>query len=228
MRSRLRTILKNTPLLWRFADRLDARFPGTVDYWEERYAGGGNSGHGSYGQLAEFKSRIINRFVAENHIASVLEFGCGDGNQLLLAEYRRYVGLDVSRTAIGLCMETFADDPDKSFFVYDPQRFLDNAGVFSAELVLSLDVIYHLVEDAVFESYMGDLFRAATRYVIVYSSDVDGLETNGHVRHRNFSRYVADNVAGWVLEAKIANEFPSDAIGEEDGSFADFFVYRRI
>ena len=37
-----------------------------------------------------------------------------------------------------------------------------------AELALSLDVIYHLVEDTVYESYMGQLFDSATKYVIVY------------------------------------------------------------
>ena len=36
------------------------------NYWEKRYLKGGDSGDGSYGKLAEFKAKIMNRFVKEN------------------------------------------------------------------------------------------------------------------------------------------------------------------
>ena len=62
----------------------------------------------------------------------MVEFGCGDGNQLSLAQYPRYVGLDVSRTAIGLCQRRFAKDPAKSRFLYDGPCFADRAGLFAA------------------------------------------------------------------------------------------------
>ena len=86
------------------------------------------------------------------------EFGCGDGHQLLLAQYPRYIGLDISKTAIGLCKRKFSGDPTKSFFAYDGDCFVDRAGVFAADLAMSLDVVYHLVEDPTFESYMTHLF----------------------------------------------------------------------
>src|SRR5690349_24554192 len=57
-------------------------FRSSPSYWEERYRQGGNSGVGSYGQLARFKAQTINRFVAEQAVTSVVEFGCGDGAQL--------------------------------------------------------------------------------------------------------------------------------------------------
>jgi hypothetical protein len=34
-----------------------------IDYWEENYANGGNSGNGSYGVLAQFKGDVINQFI---------------------------------------------------------------------------------------------------------------------------------------------------------------------
>ena len=40
------------------------------EYWEKRYASGGNSGAGSYNYLAEFKAEILNNFVTENNINS--------------------------------------------------------------------------------------------------------------------------------------------------------------
>ncbi len=50
---------------------------GSVDYWERNYATGGTSGEGSYGPLADFKARILNSFVAEHDVRSVIELGCG-------------------------------------------------------------------------------------------------------------------------------------------------------
>ena len=54
---------------------------------EKRYSAGGNSGAGSYSQLAEFKAQVLNRFVATHDVKHIIEFGSGDGNQLALAEY---------------------------------------------------------------------------------------------------------------------------------------------
>ena len=39
---------------------LSRRFPGSTDYWVERYQKGGNSGPGSYSELAKFKARVLN------------------------------------------------------------------------------------------------------------------------------------------------------------------------
>ena len=83
-------------------------FAGSARYWARRYAAGGTSGEGSYGDLAAFKAEIMNEFVAANHISSVIEFGCGDGNQLALMRYPCYAGFDVSHQAVSLCLKRFA------------------------------------------------------------------------------------------------------------------------
>src|SRR5690606_17966018 len=114
-------------------------------FWEANYARGGDSGAGSYGEMADFKAEVLNRFVLEHNLQTVLEFGCGDGNQLSLARYPSYIGLDVAKTAIDLCRYRFANDAAKSFFWYDPNYFVDRTGVFRADLVISLDVIFHLI-----------------------------------------------------------------------------------
>src|SRR5688572_13218080 len=125
-RSRLRHVLARTPYFWRFRHVLDARFPGSSPYWNKRYEGGGTSGAGSYGRLASFKADFLNNFVQEHDVGSVIEFGCGDGAQLGLAAYPKYIGLDVSPTAIKLCVSRFAGDSTKSFFLYDGQCFADH------------------------------------------------------------------------------------------------------
>ncbi len=73
---------------------------GSAQYWRDRYRTGGNSGAGSYGRLASFKAEIINAFVREHNITSVIEFGCGDGLNSLLADYPTYLGFDVADESI--------------------------------------------------------------------------------------------------------------------------------
>ena len=85
-------------------------FPGSAEYWERRYRGGGNSGDGSYGGLADFKAEIINVFVEENGIDTVVELGCGDGNQLGLMDVPQYTGYDISKTAVEMCAKMYAND----------------------------------------------------------------------------------------------------------------------
>ncbi len=201
-------------------------FPGSQEYWEERYASGGTSGRGSYGELAAYKANFLNEFVQNRQVASVLEIGCGAGSQLSLAKYPKYVGLDVARTAIALCSTLFRMDRTKSFFLYDPQAFVDQHGIFRAQLALSLDVIFHLTEDAVFESYMRHLFAAAERFVIAYSSNIDSPDVEPHIRHREFTAWVAATLPEWRLAQRLSNPYPMSP-DRRSGSFADFFVFQR-
>jgi cyclopropane fatty-acyl-phospholipid synthase-like methyltransferase len=197
------------------------RFTDSVSYWEANYTRGGTSGAGSYGSLATAKAEFLNAFVREKSLESVTEFGCGDGNQLSLAEYSRYVGLDVSPTAIGMCKDRFADDPTKSFYLYDSASFVDRANLFAADLAISLDVIYHLVEDPVYQAYIHHLFTAGQRYVVVYSTNVDMRSAATHVRHRRFTSWVEENCPQWRLADVTLG--PNKGPGR-----ADFFVYEHL
>jgi hypothetical protein len=193
-----------------------SRFPGSMDYWENRYQKKGTSGSGSYGSPAMYKAGILNKFVIENNITKVIEFGCGDGNQLQLFEFPAYLGLDVSITAIEKCIRIFKNDLTKSFFIYNPKGFADNLKTFKADLALSLDVIYHLLEDEVFESYMYHLFSSSTRFVIIYAWDVEGRK-NLHVRHRKFTVWIEMNLKEWHLMQAIENK--------DLQPVCDFFIY---
>jgi SAM-dependent methyltransferase len=204
--------------LSRVRQRLD--FSGSASFWDRKYRRGENSGPGSYGALGDGKADFLNAFVREKAVCSVIEFGCGDGYQLSLVEYPRYAGLDVSPAAISMCQSRFIHDPAKSFFLYDGACFVDRAGFLTADLAISLDVIYHLVEDAVFETYMTHLFAAGKRYVVVYSTNSEIRDDAPHVRHRCFSSWVDDNCPAWHLTQVT----PGPNAGP---SRADFFVYER-
>jgi len=227
MKNKLKAIIKRIPLLNNTAKIvyitvIKFQFPGSKEYWERRYKSGGTSGEGSYGKLAEFKAEVINSFIKNNKINSVIEFGCGDGNQLSLFEIPNYIGLDVSETAIKMCIERFKNDKTKSFFLYDPNCFVDNHSLFKADLTLSLDVIYHLVEDHIYETYMKHLFSASKKYVIIYSSDTDEnpLIYSPHCKNRKFTKWVETNLLEWKLIQKIKNRYPNK-------SNSEFFIYKK-
>jgi hypothetical protein len=201
-------------------------FPGSMNYWEKRYASGGTSGPGSYGRLSEFKAGILNSFVKENGITSVIEFGCGDGNQLSLADYPQYIGLDVSRCAIIKCKERFSQDINKSFYLYEPYCFIDRNNLFAADLVLSVDVIYHLIEDDIYSLYMSHIFSSSKKFVIIYSNNEDGVLKN-HVRCRLFTKYVENKFPYFELIEIIPNLYPDDVNDCGDTSFSSFYIYKK-
>ena len=90
-------------------------------------------------------------------------------------------------------------------------------------------MIFHLVEDDVFDNYMRRLFAASSRYVIIYSSDFDEESNRDgvHVKHRKFSDWILRNCPSWNLMEHIPNIYPY-AGDHTVGSFADFFIYRKI
>ncbi len=235
IRLTIKNIIKGIPLISDFP-RLAKRkflpqeylsdseqFSSSETYWENRYAAGGNSGPGSYRKLAKFKADILNAFVSSKGIESIIEFGCGDGSQLKLFSFPRYLGFDVSPTAISRCRKLFHLDDSKKFKLakdYNGER---------AELTLSLDVIFHLVEDDIFEEYMRRLFASPDRYVIIYSSDTDeNIAGQGpHVKHRKFTEWIEENLDDWRLTENIPNKYPYKG-DIEKGSSANFYIYKKI
>ncbi|MBT8288947.1 MAG: class I SAM-dependent methyltransferase [Bacteroidia bacterium] len=219
---KIKTLLRKTGL---FGKSAKAEYiQSSQDYWERRYIKNKNSGAGSYGRLADFKAELINDFVATHNIYKVIELGCGDGNQLQLAEYPQYIGFDVSKKAIDLCWEMFADDDTKQFFLMDEDARLNE----KADLSISLDVIYHLIEDEVFENYMNRLFNCSNRYVIIYSSNYDGFLAK-HVMSRKFTDWITEHVSQeWHLKSLVKNRFPFDKSDPDNTSISDFYIYEKI
>lgn len=225
----MKRTLKKIPVIgvilqWLYAKVLSIKRPfrGSQDYWDSRYEGGGSSGDGSRGILAQFKAEFLNRFVSENGIEEVIEWGCGDGGQLQLANYESYLGLDISPRVIEKCRALFRDDPAKSFGLvkeYDGEK---------RELAISLDVIYHLVESEVFRNYMEALFASSMKFVVIYSSNTNtqSVGQGGHVRHRKFSDWIQENRPEWEQVDFVGNEHPYSG-DSQTGSFADFYVYQK-
>jgi len=191
---------------------------GSTNYWEKNYADGLTSGGGSYGEYAAFKAKIINEFIKEKKIESIIDFGCGDGNQAALLKVNDYIGLDISQSVIDQDTKKFKENKRMRFFKYD--RFAGDELLFKADLGLSLDVLYHLIEQDVFERYIADLFSASEKYVIIYSTDRNNKlnETiHAYSKNRIFTNYVPNN---WKLIKVIRNIYPENP--------ADFYLFKKM
>jgi SAM-dependent methyltransferase len=225
----MRELIKKMPIIGSLTQRIYRKlfnqpkpFRGSQDYWIERYKAGGNSGPGTYNRLAEFKAEIINEFVRDNKIMTVIDYGCGDGNQLRLAKYPSYIGFDVSAKALSICKQLFSTDRSKTF------KLMNKYSGEKAQLTISLDVIYHLVEDDIFHEYIERLFDSSTNFVIIYASNFDDNNANRspQSRHRNFSKWVDNNRPQWELIKYIPNRYPfkTDPYNE---SFSNFYIYQK-
>ena len=182
--------------------------------WNERYSTGGNSGSGSYGVLCEYKSEFINKFVNENNISNIIEFGCGDGNQMQFFNVDKYIGIDISEYVINICKEKYKHLENNFFLTYD--EYYKDSNKY--DLSISLDVIYHLVEDVVYEKYMNDLFNSTDKFVIIYSTNWIERYNDSHVYHRKFIEYIDMNLKNAKLIHHEPNKYPSL-------STAEFYIY---
>lgn len=192
-------------------------------YWQERYRQGFHSGAGSYGVLGAFKAQWVNQFIADRDVRSVIDLGCGDGTMACQIEVPQYLGLDVSEHAICLCRFRCDGQAEKRF------ALLDEYDGEQAELALSMDVIYHLLEDEVYAAYMQQLFGAATRYVAIYSTNLEEAPdpATSWVRHRRFTDWIESHLPEWELIAHTPNpyEFKGDIT---QGSRAEWWVYGKM
>lgn len=196
-------------------------------YWEQRYADGKNSGDGSYIEaLRTFKNGWIEQVIRWKKITSIIDWGCGDGHQLVDLKFKgKYIGVDVSRTAIEKCRELYKDRPNFEFFTaYD---FIEEKGKMS-KMGLSLDVIYHLVEDQVFDDYMCNLFDCSQKFVLIYSSNGGKVENPAaHLKDRCFTEWIEKNRPEWELITMLPNSFPYRGGKSKLESISDFYLYGK-
>ncbi|MDB6058320.1 MAG: hypothetical protein JWO95_2164 [Verrucomicrobiales bacterium] len=195
-------------------------FFSSSSYWEKRYRDGGNSGAGSYNELAAYKADFINNFIRANGVTRLFDFGSGDGNQAGYLQVESYLGVDVSKTAVTMCRDKFKSDSKKRFVVYNPDTFKTEIAAYKPQLSISMDVLYHLVEDEVFTKYMTELFETAGEHVVIYASNFDSKDKSLHHRDRNFTPFVERTFPQWSLVKTETNP-------HRDKSIADFFVYTR-
>lgn len=173
------------------------------DYWENRYktrkktSKGYGSGIGSEGKENEYKTNYVNDFIAKNNIKTVIDYGCGAGNFTIgLTGFEHYIGYDISQSCIDFCINRFKNR--------DNLTFTTDTALLSSdyELGLSIDVLFHQVNDNDYIEHLMMLFRH--KYVIIYSHDTDENKIqNEHVLFRKISKTIAEMFPNYRLTKAV-------------------------
>lgn len=145
-------------------------------YWDNRYARGGDSGYGSYGEQLEKKLNWL--FPLD--FKTITEVGCGDmnfaSNIMKVHPVERYTGYDVSRVIVERNQLLY---PQYDFHVADEFEFV------KSDLLMCVDVLFHVIDDNECEALLKKLERAWTKYLVITAYERDEEFTN-HVRIRKF------------------------------------------
>ena len=188
----------------------------TVEYWENRYLSGRNSGEGSYGENAIYKAKKFNKILNKYFLKSVIEFGCGDGNNLFLYECENYIGFDVSQKAIQICKDRYKNDKSKSFIYYNPKSF--KSSDLKADIMISFEVLFHLVEGDLYKKYIKDLFESSSKYVLIFAPNEEKQSDTKHVVFRKFTKDIPDNFE-LIEKIKTPNRL---------NLFSDFYLFKKV
>lgn len=185
-------------------------------YWETRYAEGGDSGPGSQGDAARDKALFVNDFIQAHSVHSVIDWGCGDGQQLeRLLVPSNYVGVEVSPTALQRCIAR--EDNRRLSFVLAGPLFPSSVFYDRFDLALCLDVLFHLPSDADYLPFLRHVFASSTRLVCAHTTNIEIEPSRAHVRHRRVTDDVRLHFPEWELV------YMRDA----DAAEPDFFVWAR-
>lgn len=171
-------------------------------YWDRRYREGRTSGSGSEGDEGRYKAGYVNSLIDSHDVTSVIDWGCGDGQVLELLQvgpkyspYVAYTGIDVSPTILDRNRRLF-----REFCFATPDEASMPNREWTADLALSMDVLFHLPDDADYFAYLNHLFNSATRFVLIYSTNYAGGRTARHVLRRSFTPDVAKHFPEWRLK----------------------------
>lgn len=187
---------------------LDSKVMNSRSYWNRRYATGGNSGAGSYGPAVEKKVAWLG---ALEGVSSIVEVGCGDFHfgALLCQRFTEasYIGLDqsdliVRRNNLWHRIENIEFRTPLHHAEPLPE----------ADLVLCVDVLFHILDDQEYRNMLVNLQQAWTKYLVVSAYEYDGLKSP-HVNIRKFDpAYFGKPILREVIE--------------DDGKMM-FYIFRR-
>lgn len=148
-------------------------------YWNRRYREGYDSGAGSYGEAMLRKVEWLRELQG---VRTITEIGCGDfsfGSHLLSKiPHARYRGFDISDVIVQRNRQLYAGDR-VSFYG------LSGELIPPADLVLCVDVLFHIADDDAYAAMLQVLRQSWRKYLAVSAYEYDGIR-QGHVHIRKF------------------------------------------
>jgi len=129
-------------------------------YWDDHYQSGGVSGEGSIGDYREWKWKIITEYCPViNH---VIDVGCGDNSFWQGRECFDYLGIDSSNTII---IKNCESRPEWKFI----NATAELTQKISAPVVFCMDMLFHIMDDQVYEKIIRNIAEYTEDYLFVYT-----------------------------------------------------------
>ena len=153
-------------------------------------------------RVRRFKINFLNRFIRQNDIVSVIQFGTDDAKLMHRLKIGAHMIVDPSPRRLELCGA--------------PGQDMVAAG--AADLTLSIDTIHLLNEDREYNAHIRNLFDTARTYVVIHGSEFGPAWAPVA---RRFTAHVARYFPAWRLAAHVPMPFPPAIAG------GDFFAYAR-
>lgn len=171
-------------------------------YWDFRYKEGGNSGYGSYGEQLQKKLD----WICPLDFKTITEVGCGDfnfGSSILKRHPADYLGYDISEVIV-----------ERNKHLYPDHTFLHrrNGPIITADLILCVDVLFHIIDTEELEALLQELKNSWTKYLVITAYERDE-KMDTHVRIRKFD----PSYFGVPIVREIV---------EEDGSLY-FYIFKK-
>lgn len=164
-----------------------------INYWNNRYEKGGNSGAGTSGDEFALKVKELRKLNSEA-IATIVDVGCGDlrlGKAVMgMFPFAFYWGLDSSDFAIRRAQEEKMNPKRVGFLAIDNLNFTQRG-----DLVLCIDVLFHQLEDQVYDAMIEKLKNIYNKYLVLteYSDKVIGQNTDRYIKYRKFDPWRISN-----------------------------------
>ncbi len=176
-----------------------------IDFWNQRHEklglySGGDKGISDFENFEFYIHRlsIILKLISKYNVGKrpldILDAGCGKGffsNGLFSSGYI-VTGIDSSLSAISFCKENYP----KIFFKQDN---LDNFILNKAfDVVVCIDVMFHIVEDNLWENSVKNLaYHVKNNSIIIISDFADATDNENeigskvkYIKYRNKKKYI--------------------------------------
>lgn len=135
----------------------------TSNYWDVRHSNGRTSGNGSIGCLRDFKWEKIEEHVGK--VNDVIDVGCGDLSFWDGRDCDNYVGIDCSEVVI---QKNIVKRPKWNFITSRSDNTMVSM-LCKADVVFCFDMLFHIMEDDVYENTIENLTRFSKKHVFIYT-----------------------------------------------------------
>jgi len=155
-------------------------------YWADRYLHTNfqnSSGNGRLKFRLSYKAKMLNKIFKTYEITKVADFGCGDGLLASKLKITKYYGIEINSEIVDNLKNKFLGKNEFEFSTKFESQWRNKI-----DASISVDVIFHLIEEDVYQKYMNELFFADAKYVVIraYNHKSQGTGRNSHILHREF------------------------------------------